>query len=466
MNRTTRNPRDDEALARGLAADDPRHLADFVGRFEHPLKTGAGRMKTELQASHPPGCQQPFENLTPHIGNRSGAGYLMYRPADRALATHVARLFLDQLFLVAAGLRRDPRASTCLDDMSREIAECVARRFRRPCNDLVREDGPGHLWLSSGSAGRDMRSREGHAAPLPRLASYLGVSPLRAWMFATLYNLGRDCVRLNHGTIPLGPRVDDDGEDEATGFDATAVPELTAEDWEFARKHHHKIKRKLNQSLAELADKEAENADSRLHKFAYLWLYCRFRKSDVAAILTISRAAGSQQVKAIREHIKERTKSAAEEIVERVEEIDARTEHAATSSELSRERIERLLWTIINKEEPGYFFDPILFHFVLDAYRDLGRKRPELLWTAYLHWLEKVPRQQISERMCECVDASSQVDRLLLELADWHHAVTQAAAERVEAECGVAAQTLYGWIYPLIPKWLGDVGGNGSGDST
>lgn len=446
-------------LAEGLVRDDPRHEKVFVERFNRWLQGAHATMSEELKAEHSPGCQRPFDGLTRHVGNRSGAGYLQYPPPDAALQTHVEPLFLRDLFLVAAERQGDKAAGQCLSDMATTSANRAAAKFQGDCRRLVAEEGPGHLWAASGDGGRHEENGES-GRERSRIESYLGISPLEAWMFITHYNLGRDCTRQRRRMVAIGPRVDDEDGDETAHRDVPSQMTLTPDDWEFARRYYKKIQQELDLAIKNLADNKNENQDTRLHKVAWLWLYGRFRKSEVAGILTVSRAAVSQQVTAIGKHIRKRLEATAEEIVQRIEDIGTRSDQATKPDKISVEHVQDLLWTVVSKDA-GYFFEPLLFQFVLDAYRALLRDRPDLLCLARLHWMQNVPRQELAERICEFTDSPPQVDRLLLELLFWHDRVTQAAAEMVEKECGVAARTMYGWIRPLIPQWLGDVDGSG-----
>jgi predicted transcriptional regulator len=444
------SPQNDEELAKGLKDNREHDLGEFVRRYNRQLqKNGYEVMSAELEDSYPPGCTQPFDELTPYVGNRVGTGFIKYHPGSKSgLGKHVARLSLQDLFLVAAGLKHDTSACHHLHDMSTEIATRVSKRFDGPCRDTVQDDGPGHLWELSKET---MLDADGRSKRLPRIATYLGMSRLSSWIYVTLFRLGLDCVRRGDNHPPTGPPVDEDG--EVGHIEADAPYQLTTDDLQFAQQQYERINSALHQAIDEM-QKDA----IRRYRVAYLWLYCRFAKSEVAEILTITRAAVSDHVRAIQNRIREAITAIAEDIAEdiagRLEELPLGNHGQVGRSQYSTERIAALLTAIVEKD-PGYFFEPVLFRFVLDAYRTLRDERPDLLRVAWLRWMKDVPERQLAGRICESPERTG---FLLLELHDWHDAVTQTAADMLGKRCDMAANTLFGWIHPKISKWLGNVG--------
>jgi DNA-directed RNA polymerase specialized sigma24 family protein len=442
------DPASDAALAQALVDNESPQLAVFVERFKARLQTAYEGMSNELKTRRPPGCREPFGNLTPHVGNRSGAGFV-HRPSKLALAEYVARLELQDLFLVAAGLRPQPdrAASEHIFALSESIARCAAARFRSPCREKVIEDGPGHLWESTaGCTGNEPAAvppgpcQRHETSGRPRLAGYLGTSKVTSWMLTCMVHLGLDCARkqVRDAIVPIGPDVDDD---RGTGPEPVAPP--APGDWHIAELLLEELTLTLHQAVEDLKQKSP-----RRYQVAYLWLHCRFRKSEIAEIEGITRPAVAQHVPAILQHLVDAAEPVGEDLARRTNK--------------AKEWINGMLARTLD-EDPGRFFEPILFNLVLDAYRALRDERPDLLHLAMLHWKENVPVAKLAGRMAE---SPWRVDKLLAELADWQQTVAQTTAAKLEADCGVAAETLFRWIYPLVRKWLSDVADGGSDDST
>jgi DNA-directed RNA polymerase specialized sigma24 family protein len=421
---------DDRPFAARLLAKDAAALKTFVGRYDDLLDFGFGTMTSRLAQSHPPGCQQPFIRLADHVGNRAGAGYLPQM--ELTLDAHVARLVLTDLFLVSAGLKQDNSAATCILEDSQSVAEFVARKFYDPCKGRILEDGPGQLWLSPAET-------EPGEDPVPRLAAYNGISTLRSWMFTMMYNMGRDCVRRGGSVCGRGGQQDD--QDGGFQLDPPAPYEMTPAEVRKAREHLTRLQATLNAKLTSW-----KSGNIRRYQVAYLWLQCGLRNADIADALSISRSAVSQQMPTIRQELLEAARPECEEIARTIHEDVGQDQQ----SMMTAADVERLLDKVLD-EDPGFFFDQVLYKLVLEGYRRLLQQAPNCIaWPAWSG--KRGGRRAVARTDGMLVEADRAVDKRDLEC--WRQSTTASVAQQLASDCGIAADRLHEPVGRLMIEWF------------
>jgi DNA-directed RNA polymerase specialized sigma24 family protein len=430
----------DRTLAEALARHDKAGLALFQSTYRARLDAGFGGMYSALAESSPPGCRKPFDVLFPHVGNRSGTGFLRYGEVGQPLAEHVASLFLSDLFTASACIQRDDSANRFLvalvDGWVRpRLASQFGRSMPRHRAEEVLDDAISHLWLPSVSkTGNEEDSAAGNDrehCPGSRLAEYCGLSKLRSWLFGILkYRLIDERRKKGRDTVAIGAAPDSDEETHGARVDVpqTGATEALAK---MAEDYVERLRNAFRQVVEELKAEEKP----RRFQIAFLWLYCGFGNSDIADMVGVSRPAVSQHFGAIKQQLLVAAEFACRDL--------------SDQANVSLGHVQRLL-----QERPESIVQPTWFSFLLDRFRQLLRERPDLIHVAFLRWHVRRGVNEIAEQMGE---TTVRVHRLLDELDRWRGVVAEALADDLSRHVEVPTDVMIRPIEKELPNWFANV---------
>jgi hypothetical protein len=359
------------------------------------------------------------------------------------MSSYVGSLVLSDLFASSACLRRDWAANRhFLDMIEHRVKPPLVRRFQdrlaRGKTEEVVDNVVSHCWIpkpreSEAGESEELAIASGEngdlASEMNRLAGYLGTSTLMTWVYTIAHRALLDELR-HRRSRALSLDVTIDRESGSAGNVAATSGEADADDlWQRAQGYLDELRSAVTRGLAGL--REAKNP--RLYYVAFLWLPCRTRQKDIAALFEVTKPRISQQ-----------TKEICDCLLNSVREICLRLEK---ESGLPLAALQALV-----RQHLEEFIEPVLFHRVVDAFRELKNTRPDLLHFAFLEWRQRRQRSDLMEQLGE---SPRRIVYLRRELLGWREETKTQVAEALSHESGVPIEILVRRVDDAITEWFG-----------